>query len=81
MARKMVITNGNTRTRRKRRHQNLQNRLLPRKRQSLRKKLRSPNLQQKKPPDAGRGLSPSLSLNLREGRGWDDQTETIFLSR
>ena len=82
MGRKTVIMNGNTRMRKRRRHQNLPSQLLLQHSPKFRQK-KNLNQQQKNRPDAERGPSLSLSLNQsrREERGWEDQTGTIFLNK
>ena len=84
MGRKTVIMNGNTRMRKRRRHQNLPSQLLlPQKQSPKFRSKKNLNQQQKNRPDAERGPSLSLSLNQsrREERGWEDQTGTIFLNK
>lgn len=75
---------GNTRTRKRRRHQNLQSQLLLRQNRSHKfSQKRNLNQQQQSHQDAERGprLSPSLIQNLRDERGLEDQTEMIFWNR
>ena len=80
MEMKKGIMSGNTRTRKKKRHQNQPSWLPLHQKQNLKKNL---NQQQKNHQDAERGpsLSPYLIQNLREKRGWGDQTGTIFSNR
>ena len=84
MGRKTVTMSGNTRMRKRRRHQNLPSQLLlPQKQSPKFRPKKNLNQQQKSRPDAERGPSLSQSLNQSrpEERGWADQTGTIFLNK
>ena len=84
MGRKTVTMSGNTRMRRRRRHQNLPSQLLLPQMQSPKfRPKKNLNQQQKNRPDAERGPSLSLSLNQshREERGWEDQKGMTFLNK